>query len=160
MATPTNTGPKTAPNATTEKPANPAPNGAATPEPTPASDVTPARTGKPSRSPAPVKATDIPAAQRGGDWLEDVAFLKSNPGQYFVYEAVGASTVTYLRTTFGLDAKGRNTRTVDANGNKVKAGEKGRKVVDIYVAYVPDLVEDIKAGRIGRQRGKGKNTDA
>jgi hypothetical protein len=154
MATPTNTGPKATPSPASDKPATPAPNGAVPPSPESTPDVTPApaRSGKPTRSPVPVKASEIPAAQRGGDWLDDVEFLKQHPGEYFVFEAVGASTVTYLRSTFGLDAKGRNTRTVDANGNKVKAGEKGRKVVDIYVAYVPDMVDDIKAGRIGRRK--------
>lgn len=134
-------------NSTPESPAaNPSPT---TPAPNGAAEPSPAR--KPSRAPVPVSKSDIPPAQRGGDWLEDVAFLKAHPGEYFVFECVGASTVTYLRKTFGLDAKGRHTRTVDEAGNKVPAGQPGRKVVDIYVGYVPEMVEDIKAGRVGRR---------
>jgi len=138
-------------------PAAPAPKPAGTPAPPPpppAPEAARARSSKPTRSAVPVRATDIPAAQRGGDWLEDVEFLKSRPGEYFVYENVGASSVTYLRSTFGLDAKGRNTRTVDATtGQPVAKDTPGaRKVIDMYVAYVPELVGQIKS------KGKGTAT--
>lgn len=117
----------------------------------------------PKRSAKPVKLSEIPsggAGNHGGYWAQEFQELKKHPKEYFVYEMVGSSQVSYLRNTFGLDAKGRNTRTIDPDTlevipkDELEKGRKGTAVVDIFVGWDPDLAEDIKAGRMKAKRGR------
>lgn len=117
-----------------------------------------ARLPRPKRSEKPVD--HIPSGGGNtGFWAAEVPFLFDHPGETYVYENVGSSSVSTLRKTYGLDAVGRNTRKVDPDTlQPVDKDAPGTTVVDVYVTYRPELKDDILAGRESGKRGRPANT--
>jgi hypothetical protein len=93
-----------------------------------------ATTRSPRRTPKLVDTTDtIPPSQRNGFWVNEVAKIVKEPGRVFVYRDVSPTTASTLRKDHGLDA---HSRTEDVDGEKA---------VVLYVRYLEDQVEAIKA---------------
>lgn len=72
---------------------------------------------------------DFPTTNKGGFWKSEATKIMADPGKIFTYKDVSSTAASYLRKELGLDAV---TRTKD-------------KVVYLYVRYVPERVDEIKA---------------
>lgn len=94
----------------------------------------------PRRTPKLIDTTDtIPPSQRNGFWVNEVQKIRTaEPGadgkpKVFVYRDVSPTTASTLRKDHGLDAHSRTE------------GDGDDKVTVLYVRYLPDEVENIKA---------------
>lgn len=98
----------------------------------------------------PGKLVDgIPETTRSGFWATEYQWFVDNPHvpgdpskvNTKLYENRSQTTASYLRAEYGLDAHNRNTKDGKA---------------DLYVRYIPEKAEEIKAGASSKS-SKAKN---
>lgn len=149
-------------NPTAQKPGNTTSNTNSTPSPapTPAPVDSPVEDTSPENE-APVgRVVDsIPPTDRNGHWVQESRWFMDNPHKIKVYENVSQTSASYLRGKFGLDAQARNTRKVPATNQdgspKMKDGKRVMSSrVDLYVRYIPERAEEIKAAAKSKAGGK------
>lgn len=63
---------------------------------------------------------------RAHKWNEEFELIREQPGQWFKYEDVCRSTVTYLKAKH---------RGFDVTGRDYREGNRGRSRCDMYVRY-------------------------
>lgn len=93
----------------------------------------------------------IPNQVRGGGFWQDQFknTLEPNPGTAFRYEDVSSSTASNLGRDYGWKT---TTRT--------EQNDAGEKITVMYVTYLPDKVDEIKANyREKRAKAQAKKVD-
>lgn len=88
--------------------------------------------------------TEVPPSMKTSTWDVEFEWFKQNPGTIKKYDDISQTTPSYLRSRYGLDAKGRNTRN---------------KRVTMYVVYYPEKAEEIKIKAMGKKRRSQQNAE-
>lgn len=87
-----------------------------------------------SFAPVPVSDSEIPTGKPAGtiDWATVAADLRRSPGQWFlVGKNVPASSVTALKSRYGLEVRMRSARTPDGRSVAAEAYARAPKAEEV-----------------------------